>query len=96
MVGNRPLSQFTHNQIYNAFKKVGIKLRNHAISRLKDIRTAKLGFKTPNDIMRIFNQKGTFDAGVGDFGKSCNGLEAIINPKTGVIITIRPAVKSRN
>ena len=96
MVGNRPLSQLTHNQIYNAFKKVGIKLRNHAISRLKDIRTAKLGFKTPNDIMRIFNQKGTFDAGVGDFGESCNGLEDIINPKTGVIITIRPAVKSRN
>lgn len=96
MVGNRPLSQLTYNQIYNAFKKLGIKLRNHAISRLKDIRTAKLVFKTPNDIMRIFNQKGTFDAGIGDVGKSCNGLEAIINPKTGVIITIRPAVKSRN
>ena len=45
--------------------------------------------------MRIFNQKGTFDAGVGDVGKSCNGLEVIINPKTGVIIAIRPAVKSR-
>ena len=57
MVGNSPLSQFTHNQIYNAFKKVGIKLRNHAISRLKDIRTAKLGFKTPNDIMRILIKK---------------------------------------
>ena len=96
LVGNRPLIQLTHNQIYNAFKKVGIKLRNHVISRLKDIRTAKLGFKTPNDIMRIFNQKGTFDAGKGDVGKYCNGLEAIINPKTGVIITIRPAAKSRN
>ena len=57
MVGNRPLSQFTHNQIYTAFKKVGIKLRNHAISRLKDIITAKLGFKTPNDIMRILIKK---------------------------------------
>ena len=57
MAGNRPLSQLTHNQIYNAFKKVGIKLRNHAISRLKDIRTAKLGFKTPNDIMRILIKK---------------------------------------
>ena len=45
--------------------------------------------------MRIFNQKGTFDAGKGDIGKYCNGLEAIINPKTGVIITIRPAVKAR-
>ena len=96
LVGNRPLSQLTHNQIYNAFKKVGIKLSNHAILRLKDIRTAKLGFKTPNDIMRIFNQKGTFDAGKGDVGKSCNGLEAIINPKTGVTITIRPAAKARN
>ena len=30
---------------------------NHAISRLKDIRTAKLGFKTPNDIMRILIKK---------------------------------------
>ena len=96
MVGNRPLSQLTHNQIYNAFKKVGIKLRNHAIPRLKDIRTAKLGFKTPNDIMRIFNQKGTFDAEKGDVGKYRNGLEAIINPKTDVIITIRLAAKSRN
>ena len=86
MVGNRPLSQLTHNQIYNAFKKVGIKLSNHAISHLRYIRTAKLGFKTPNDIMRIFNKKGTFDAGVGDIGKYCNGLEAIINPKTGMII----------
>ena len=57
MAGNRPLSQLTHNQIYNAFKKVSIKLRNHAISRLKDIRTAKLGFKTPNDIMRFLIKK---------------------------------------
>ena len=57
MAGNRPLSQLTHNQIYNAFKKVGIELSNHAISRLKDIRTAKLGFKTPNDIMRILIKK---------------------------------------
>ena len=46
--------------------------------------------------MRIFNQKGTFDAEKGDVGKSCNGSEAIINPKTGVIITIRPAAKARN
>lgn len=46
--------------------------------------------------MRIFNQKGTFDAEKGDVGKYCNGLEAIINPKTDVIITIRLAAKSRN
>ena len=46
--------------------------------------------------MRIFNQKGTFDAEKGDVGKYRNGLEAIINPKTDVIITIRLAAKSRN
>ncbi len=58
LVGNRPLRGLTHNEIYKAFKKAGIDLTSHAVKRLKDIRTKKLGFNTPNDIAKIFN-KGT-------------------------------------
>lgn len=91
---NRPLMELTHADIVKTFKGSNIELSNHAIARLKDVRTKNLGFETPNDIAKIFNKGNVFDAGRGDIGFSYNGLEAIINPSTNRVITIRPA-KSR-
>lgn len=101
LVGNRPLRELTHNEIYNAFRKAGIDLSNHAIKRLKDIRTKNLGFITPNDIMKIFN-KGTQETvkktiqrnGKEIVEKSVDnvykGMRVVSDPKTGRVITIKP------
>lgn len=89
LVGNRPLRELTHNEIYNAFKKAGVDLSSHAVKRLKDIRTQALGFNTPNDIMKIFN-KGTKVVTERAIEQSYNGLKVIISKETGKIITITP------
>ena len=68
---------------------------NHAIKRLKDSRTKDLGFNTPNDIAKVFNKGGKFDAGNGEVGFSYNGVEAIFDPNTNRIITFRPAKGKR-
>lgn len=89
LVGNKPLRELTHNEIYNAFKNAGIDLSNHAIKRLKDIRTKALGFETPNDIMKIFNN-GTRTVTDRAIEQSYGGLTAVISKETGKIITITP------
>jgi filamentous hemagglutinin len=89
LVGNRALRDLTHHEIYYAFKKAGIDLSNHAIMRLKDVRTKALGFETPNDIMKIFN-KGTVEVTERAIEKSYGSLKAIISKETGKIISIVP------
>ena len=64
---------------------------NHAITRLKDSRTKNIGFETPNDIAKIFNDGAKFDPGNGAIGYGYKGLEVIINPATKKIVTFRPA-----
>ncbi|MCX8960518.1 hypothetical protein EHW64_04880 [Erwinia psidii] len=91
---NRSLMELTHAEIVQTFKGSDIELSNHAIARLKDVRTKKPGFETPNDIASIFNKGNVFNTGRGDIGFSHNGLEAIVNPNANRIVTFRPA-KSR-
>ena len=57
---------------------------------MKHVRTEKLGFKTLNDIKRVFNKGSHFDANNGLKGIRLDGLEVIYNPKTNVIVTIKP------
>ena len=90
---NRNLKDLTHKDLVKTFEGTGYELSNHAIKRLKDPRTQKLGFETPNDIAKVFNKGSKFDAGRGEIGYSYNGLEAIVDPKTQRIITFRPAKK---
>ena len=92
---NRKLQDLTHQELVKTFSESGYKLSSHAIKRLKDSRTKSLGFNTPNDIAKIFGKGSKFDAGNNAIGYSYNGLEAIVNPKTGRVITIRPAKKGR-
>ncbi|MCL9768863.1 RHS repeat-associated core domain-containing protein [Flavobacterium sp. HXWNR69] len=91
LIQNLSLRGLTHQQIVRAFEGSGFKLSGHAVKRLKDIRTSNLGFNNLNDIKQIFNKGTTFNAGGGSIGKSYKGMEVIWNPKTKVIITIRPA-----
>ncbi len=90
---NRPLRDLTHQEIIDVFSSADIDLSNHAVGRLKDPRTKSLGFETPNDIAQIFNQGAKFDAGDGAIGYAYRDLEAIVNPVTSKIVTIRPAKK---
>jgi hypothetical protein len=90
LIQNQSLRTLTHNQLINAFKGTGFKLSNHAVKRLKDIRTQNLGFKTLNDIKRVFNKGVEFNAKGGLKGIRLDGLEIIFNPKTKVIVTIKP------
>ncbi len=89
----RQLSDMTHQELVKVFKETRLKLSNHAIKRLKDPRTKRLGFKTPKDIEQIWKKGFIFDAGGGDIGFSLRGLEVIIIPKSNKIRTIRPAKK---
>jgi len=88
---NRNLRDLTHQDLTKVFKGSGFSLSGHAIKRLKEKRTEDLGFKTPNDIAKIFNKGKPFDAGNGEIGFSFRGLEAIVNPKTRRVVTFRPA-----
>jgi RHS repeat-associated protein len=88
---NRKLSDLTHQELIKTFEGSGYELSNHAIKRLKDPRTKKLGFETPNDIAKVFNKGSKFDAGRGEIGYGYKGLEAIVDPKTKRIVTFRPA-----
>ncbi len=87
---NRPLQDLTHQEILGVFQGTGFVLSNHAVGRLKDSRTKNIGFFTPNDIAKIFNDGTRFDAGNGEIGFGYKGLEAIVDPKTNRVITFRP------
>ena len=87
---NRPLQDLTHQEILDVFQGTGFVLSNHAVGRLKDSRTKNIGFFTPNDIVRVFNDGARFDAGNGEIGFGYKGLEAIVDPKSNRVITFRP------
>ena len=87
---NRPLQDLTHQELLNVFDGSGLVLSNHAVMRLKDSRTKNIGFSTPNDIVKIFNDGVRFDAGNGEIGYSYKGLEAIVDPMTNRVVTFRP------
>ncbi|MDC6384607.1 DUF6443 domain-containing protein [Muricauda sp. SK9] len=95
LVQNLSLRSLTHHQLVNAFKGTGLKLSGHAIKRLKSLRTFELGIKNLNDFKQIINKGTKFNAGNGAVGFSHKGVEVIINPKTKVIVTIRPAKNIR-
>jgi RHS repeat-associated protein len=90
LVQNRRIADLTHNQIAHAFENTPYTISSHAISRLKDGRTGALGAETLNDIARILNRGEVRDAGGGDVAIQLGRLEAIVNPVTKVITTIRP------
>lgn len=92
---NRSLRNLTHQEIQKTFSGSGFDLSGHAIKRLKDPRTRKLGFNTPNDVAKIFNKGEKFDAGNGEIGFSYKGLEAIVDPNTNRVVTLRPAKKRK-
>jgi hypothetical protein len=90
LVQNRDIKDLTVNEIKNALKNTEYKFSEHAVERIMDPRTKGVGFNTLNDIAQIFNKGRVFDAGKGEIGFSYRGLEAIVDPKTKRVITIRP------
>ncbi len=90
LIQNKELLKLTHHQLVNAFKNTGFKLSNHAIKQLKNVRTKNLGLNTLNDFKQIIN-KGSRTFRDGKAVYSHKGMEVIVNPKTKVIITVKPA-----
>jgi hypothetical protein len=90
LVQNRKLAELTGSEIANAFVGSGFTVSSHAISRLKDPRTAALGVENLNDVARLLNRGKVVNAGGGDVAIQLGRLEAIVNPETRVIETIRP------
>jgi filamentous hemagglutinin len=101
LIGNRPLRELTHNELYNAFKKANIELTNHAVMRLKDLRTKNLGFNTPNDIIKVINSgsRKTVEQTVKRNGKNVTKktvevtygkLKVVFEKGTNKVITVMP------
>jgi hypothetical protein len=90
LVKGRRLKDLTGNEISNAFSQTGYRPSSHAIMRIKHKRTGDLGFKTLDDIAKVINKGTKFDSRDGTVGFRYKGLEAIINPKSMIIITIKP------
>ena len=90
LVQNRPLQELSHNEIVNAFENTPFTVDSHAVSRIKDPRTRALGANTLNDIARLLNNGNVVDAGGGDVAIQLGRLEAIVNPASNIITTIRP------
>lgn len=84
------MSDLTHNQLVRAFENTPYTLTDHAIVRLRDSRTAALGAETLNDIANLLNRGEVRNAGGGDVAIQLGRLEAIVNPVTKEIDTIRP------
>jgi RHS repeat-associated protein len=94
LVQNRPLRELTHNEIYNAFRGTGFTPSSHAIYRLKDQRTFDLGIRTLNDYAHSLNA-GVRNGNIslqrdGTISVTHGRFETIVNPRTSIIVTIKP------
>ncbi len=87
----RPFArELTHAEIYNAFRHTPLTPSNHAILRLKDVRTWELGMETLNDFARHVNHGIIEDAGRGLMSIEHGRFATIVNPKTRIIVTLTP------
>jgi hypothetical protein len=84
------LSDLTHNEIYDALTKAGLKPTNHFIKRLKDIRTPNLGVETLRDLEQFFSKGMLDDAGDGLLAMVHGKLAVVFDPATKALVTIRP------
>ncbi|GIW83448.1 MAG: hypothetical protein KatS3mg105_5255 [Gemmatales bacterium] len=84
------LREATHADIVNAFKGTGYTPSNHFITRLKDVRTDRLGIRTFKDVETIFRKGSVFDADDGAVAIVHNGMAIIVDPATKRLITLRP------
>ncbi len=58
--------------------------------RFKDIRTYNLGVRSLNDFAQIINNDVINDSGRGLISISYGSFEAIVNPRTFIIVTFKP------
>lgn len=93
LIGNRPLIQLGHQQIRNAFGKIGLREAHnaHFIKRLIE-RGPQFGIRTLNDFARAMNngvaragaQKGTTEIVLP------NGRAAVVVNSAGELVTLLP------
>jgi hypothetical protein len=93
LIGNRPLAQLGHQEIRNAFARVGLREAHngHFIKRLIE-RGPKFGIRTLNDFARALNN-GTARAGVQRGTTEIvfpNGRAAAVVNSSGELVTLLP------
>jgi len=84
------LREATHADICKAFDGTGLSPSGHFIKRAAEVRTAELGVRTFKDLEAIIRQGKVMDAGDGLRAIVHEGMAIIFNPKTGVLVTLRP------
>lgn len=93
LINKRPLAQLTHQEIRNAFAKVGLREAHnaHFISRLKE-RGVSFGIRNLDDLARVINN-GTMQVGrqAGTVEiVAPGGRFAIVANRAGELITFLP------
>lgn len=90
LVRNRSLAGLTDTEVRDAFSGTPFVPSNHAISRLLDPRTRRLGVNTLGDVEGLLNRGTVSEAGRGLVSIRRGDFEAIVNPETNVIVTFKP------
>ena len=84
------LQDASHADIVDAFRHTQFMPSEHFITRLKEFRTRSRGFKSFGDLEALFRHGNISDAKYGRISLGYNGLEIVIDPSTGRLITIIP------
>lgn len=84
------LRKATHQDITKAFKGTGFKPSSHFISRVKDIRTERLGLKSFDDLEAIFRHGNIVNADKGLRAIVRGNMAVVFDPKSGVLVTLTP------
>jgi hypothetical protein len=87
---NRDLSTLTDAEIRRAFEGTPYTPSSHTVMRLRDPRTAALGIDTLKDLESLLNNGIIERSGERAVSISSGSLGMIVNPKTGVLITLTP------
>jgi hypothetical protein len=108
LIRNRPLSELSHNEIFEAFRTTAYRPNDHAIQRLlsrntkKDVMTgsdqsqrlANLGIASLADVERVLNNGVVYEAGGGRLAIVLNDAMAIVEPSTMTLETLSPLTSS--
>ena len=84
------LRNATQHDITKAFSQSGFKPSSHFITRIKDLRTERMGLNTFNDLQRMFQRGTVVNANDGLKALVHGDMAIIFNPKTNVLVTLTP------
>jgi len=88
---NRELTTMTDAEIRAAFEGTPYTPSSHTVMRLRDPRTPALGIHTLRDLEGLLNNGVITQSGERAIAISSGNFSMIVNPKSGILITLTPA-----